>query len=265
MIASEQKHIDTTELTNEIIANGETCFNEGDINSAIKAFQSVLELDPDNVRANSNLGVVLWHSEEHENALEYLKRAYLANPDDKVALTNLAEVYLALQQDQEALRLYNAYLDHHPNENEIRNILKTLQVEPNEDAEASCTDTTDLTDEIIANGEICFNQDDIIGAINAFQSILDLDPDNIQANNNLGVALWHSEKHEDALKHLKRAYLANPDDRVALINLAEVYLALQQDQDALRLYRSYLDRHPDENEIRNILNALQEDIAVSAN
>jgi tetratricopeptide (TPR) repeat protein len=68
------------------------------------------------------------------------------------------------------------------------------------------------------------------------EQALQIQPDNAQAHNDLGLAYSKSGKHRDAIKAFKEAILIKPDYAEAHYNLAITYLILKDKDSALLEY-----------------------------
>lgn len=83
---------------------------------------------------------------------------------------------------------------------------------------ASNTDK-DTIEELMRLGEDHFGQGDFTGAVRLFNRVLELDPKNSQALNNMGVIQWQLGETVSAIKTLQLALNINPEDADALENL----------------------------------------------
>ena len=68
------------------------------------------------------------------------------------------------------------------------------------------------------------------------EQALQIQPDNAQAHNDLGLTYGKSGKHREAIKAFKEAILLKPDHAEAHYNLAITYLILKDKDAALREY-----------------------------
>lgn len=95
----------------------------GHLDKAKQHFESILKQDPTHSQALSNLGVIYIRSEQHERAIDYLRQATAANPEDSVsefmlqALVNQsAKVNPCFEYVQNLFNNYALYYDKHMNE-----------------------------------------------------------------------------------------------------------------------------------------------------
>lgn len=95
-----------TTLADQLITQGNILEDNGDFDSAIQHYQQALVNAPNYWRAYLNLGIVHSTKGELKTALEYLQKAYDANPDVHSTSYNLARTWYQLGQNtQQALQL----------------------------------------------------------------------------------------------------------------------------------------------------------------
>lgn len=66
------------------------------------------------------------------------------------------------------------------------------------------------------------------------EQAIQVQPDNAQAHNDLGLAYSRSGRHREAIKAFREAILLKPDYAEAHYNLAITYLILKDEKAALR-------------------------------
>ena len=255
MIATQDQKADAIELVNMKIAEGEEFFNQGDIDSAVEAFQHVLDLNADDVRANSNLGVVFWQAGDHESAVEYLNRAYTTDPDDKVTLTNLAEVYLALGREQEALRLYTDYVTRHPDDSEIKRILNQEGLE--DDTEAVSTEAS-LSDQLTERAEALLAKGKMDEALAVFSAVLALSVGQAAVHRRMGELYRNSGQRAQAIEHLMEAFRMDALDKTTVLSLCDVLGESGLFEAAGHTCATYLTLKPEDCEVAEQLEKCRE-------
>ncbi|MBI4776568.1 MAG: tetratricopeptide repeat protein [Deltaproteobacteria bacterium] len=97
------------------IDRAEELFNRGHVDEAGEIFKLLIQLDPDNVRALNNYGVVLFRQGDLKRAEEFFLQAVARTRDHQGAIANLADVYRASGRHEEADRIlrenYDAFSD----------------------------------------------------------------------------------------------------------------------------------------------------------
>ena len=74
--------------------------------SAEQGFKSVLQVEPRNIAALSNLGVIYSRTNRADEAITFYRRALELSPNDKALLLNLGLVYLRREEHSRALPLF---------------------------------------------------------------------------------------------------------------------------------------------------------------
>lgn len=99
-----------------------------DYASAEQGFQSVLHVEPRNVAALSNLGVIYSRTNRADQAISVYRRALLLNPDDNALLLNLGLVYLRREEHSRALPLFARVVANDPQHLQARQLLAVCRV-----------------------------------------------------------------------------------------------------------------------------------------
>lgn len=107
-----------------------------------------------------------------------------------------------------------------------------------------------------ALGEAAFAEGDTERAVRHFEAALRLDPEFVDAWNNLGVAAWTGGDRGAALKCLLQGLQLDPCHREATLNAARVLSDLGKHSEAAELCELYLERAPDDAEIRALARAI---------
>lgn len=102
-----------------LLAAGEEEFRAGRHQAAAARFRQVLAGAPDHARARNDLACALWELGERTAALAELEQARAAAPDDRDVAWNLGQFLGALGREDEAQRLYAAFLARHPEATEF--------------------------------------------------------------------------------------------------------------------------------------------------
>lgn len=95
-----------------VMALGDTYWNMQQRELAADAYFRVLtEINPDNARALSRVGQVLFFSGSNENAVGFLARARELEPEDLSTLLFLGNAYFTLDMNQEAISVWEEYIE----------------------------------------------------------------------------------------------------------------------------------------------------------
>lgn len=119
---------DLIERAQALCDHGEKLYSCNDPTGAKQCFQQAVQLDLKCARAYNNLGVILWHAEEREAALEVLGRAVALIPDDRTCILNYVGMMVANNQDlHKAKSLMVGYLLKHPHDREAATLYLELE------------------------------------------------------------------------------------------------------------------------------------------
>jgi tetratricopeptide (TPR) repeat protein len=114
-----------------------------------------------------------------------------------------------------------------------------------------------LRDDYIRQGEELFSQGQLADALRRFRAAWDLDDRLAVIPNNLGVILWQLDEPDQALRHFERAIRLDPGFRDPVLNAAEIHRSRGGYDEMERLYETYLQRHPDDQEVAGLLEDLR--------
>ena len=133
-------------------------FQSGDIEGAIKELETLLAVQPESALAHNDLGVLYYQCDCKDKSLAHYEEAVRLEPDNPVYQKNLADFYfVVLDRIEDALNIY----------------LKVLTEDP-----------TDI-ETLMAAGQIC----KVLGSPDKaqifFKRVLDIEPWNLEANENL--------------------------------------------------------------------------------
>jgi len=159
--------------------------------AAILEWKKALALNPEDAKANINLGVLLAAKGEVGQAAAQYRKAIEAEPDYPVGYTNLGVLMAQSGQMDQAIRYFE----------------KAVEVDP-WDAEAQ----SDLGGALAVAGRL----DE---AIEHCHKALDSRPTDPEANANLAIALVKSGKVTEAILHFEKALAASPDSPIIHANL----------------------------------------------
>jgi predicted Zn-dependent protease len=155
-----------------------------------------------------------------------------------------------------AMDVYRAYLKYNPEDAKVMRRLESISVSGsgrNMIVDSATQDRPGASEELLKQGEVTYQQGDAEGARKIFERILQSQPKNIEAQNNLGVLLWETGDVQQALHYLTQALNQNPRHRETVLNCATVLNAAGYPGDAKELCESYLKNVSDDPEIREIL------------
>jgi len=105
---------------------GETLYNNGQVEEAIAAFNKALDLDFSFALAHNDLAFIYWQKKDVDKALYHLSKAMELSPDNRDIIWNCGQIMLGLGYVQHAYDVYKSYLQKHPDEVEIKQVVEEL-------------------------------------------------------------------------------------------------------------------------------------------
>lgn len=177
-------------LIDQTMKNAYGLHQQGDLSSAGKLYQQVLQLDPKHADANRLLGLISYSLGNHHEAIELLNKAIAAKP--KVAQNHfiLGGVYKHLSETDKAIACYKKCIALKPDFMEAYNNLG-----------------------LIYKGKRMFSD-----AITCFNNALKQQPDSSYTWSNLGNALKETGQLDEALQALEKAFSKDTNFSAAYSN-----------------------------------------------
>ncbi len=105
---------------------------------------------------------------------------------------------------------------------------------------------------LLRRGEVLFECGDVAAAISIFRQLVE-EHDHAEAHNNLAVVLLGQGNTKLARNHLHRALDRDPNMRSALVNLYALNQRDSGDEQLKPRLERYLERHPDDEELRRMI------------
>ena len=200
----------------------------GDADRAISHWRKVLVLDPGNVTAADALVQIYQVTERYEDLAQVLidKVEMIDDLDDrKQHLFRAGEIYESvLEQHEKAVETYNRVLDIDIDDLEALGRLEALylRMEQWNDLQGIYQRKADLVDTVEEKKELLYvmgavyerEVQDVPRAIDTYQRVLELDPDDMQAMQRLDALYLASEQWHELLSILEREaeLVTNPDE-----------------------------------------------------
>lgn len=116
-------------------------------------------------------------------------------------------------------------------------------------------------EDLVAQGERLFAAGDLAGARACFEHAVAAGGNSATAYNNLGVLSWQVGDAGQALRHLAAALEADPTLREAVLNGVQLLITVGRKADALALGDDWLATHPEDAELRSIVESLRAGVA----
>ena len=194
----------------------------------LEDFKQVAEMQPKNLEANYNIGVIYLEIDRHRPAKETFKRMLSYAPKYRGIHLHLGKIAEWEQIWKEAIRHYEAEeaLIEQPTEKEDSIAIQTYQrlgdlyyahaLDYNK-AKAALEKALDLDDThvptLLAYGNNLFSMDLLGAAAEQFERVIQLEPGNLTANYNLALMYEYTEKGEQAQAQWKRFLDLDPPEQ----------------------------------------------------
>ena len=213
-----------TNPLNELLAEAQRDIDKNDFESAIAPLQKVLTDQPDFAYAHFQLGYVYTALKRSADARAEYERAIALDPKMAEAYLNLGILLFEEQEYAAAVVPLRKAVDLLPAMSRPRSFLAAAQD----------------------------RSGDPVGAAQTFETVLNLDPNDLTANHYLGDLYLRNNKPADAEVKFRRALEIRPDAPEALVGLARS-LDAQKKPEAADAYRKYLTAMPDDSGARTRL------------
>ncbi|NJO44083.1 MAG: tetratricopeptide repeat protein [Cyanobacteria bacterium CRU_2_1] len=212
-IAVAQSSDPTTEQIEQLFEQGDAAQAQGDYFQAAEIWRVVLQLDPNNAAAYTNLGNALYSQNEIEDAIVAYRRAIeidqANNYASEITYNSLGDALFAQGQIEEAIDAYN----------------RAIEIEP---------------DFAIAHkhlGDVFYyNLRDLDAAIIAYRRATELNPNYFQAFVGLGNALDDIGRSDEAIDAYNRAIEIEPNYTETYVELGIALIRRDQIDEAIAAY-----------------------------
>jgi Tfp pilus assembly protein PilF len=240
---------------------GELLVDEGQVDAAIRHYQTALDINPTFPGIHDNLGVAFLKEGRVDEAMAQLSRAAELDPYDAMVHDNLGIAFRRKGMIDEAFRQFRLALDIDPDDisarfNFGRALLKVGRVD-----EAVAQFTKLLADEpsnfearlILGSALLQSGKTDL--AIVQFRNAVEIRPGSADAENDLGAAFLARGDVKEAIVCLQRALENHPDSVDAHDNLGNALLRVGRMDEAIAHYKKALEIDPSDAATRRALDA----------
>jgi len=240
-------------------------FNRNQLGEAGRICGQILAHDPGVVDALSMLGVVHSQLGRHVEAVEVLERSVALRPDNANFVYNLGLAKSRQGDKQGAIAAFQRAIELHPSlvaaHLQLAHALRDL--ERHQDASAALKrGISAAPDAALLHstlGALLIGNDEK-AAEQSLRSALALNPGDIRAWVNLGVALREQRRHAEAKEALEHALALDPQNPDALKNLASTLIWGGAFTEAEQLLRRAIALRPDAAELANALGVLNSQV-----
>ena len=166
----------------KLISEGNEHYRKGRLAEAVKAYNQVLQIDPENPIAWNNKGLILAVAGNYQEALNCHMRAYELDPGHVDAVSNIGMMYNKLDMMDEALTWYD----------------RALGLDPNHETTWN------------NKGNLLSKLERFAEAMKCYDRALEINPNYMAAMNNKAVELIHMKRYDEALELLNNVLKSRP-------------------------------------------------------
>lgn len=192
-------------------------------------------------------GLKALDEKRYQDAVNNFIQAIAAEPPDYTIHFNLALAYSLLGKDDEAVAEYKKTLELKPGlyQADLNLGISLIRVKRSADAVPYLTDAvSQKPKEFRPNyylASALASANDYAKAEQAYTAALEIDPKSPDAELGLGEALAKQDRLSDAAPHFEKAAALNPKYSDALLQLASLFEAHKQPEQAIALYQKFPD------------------------
>ena len=222
----------------------------GDLEGAKQSFRKTILIDKNFAEGHHNLGLSLKCIGENRAAIESYARAIEINPKYFVAHNNLGNALSSLGKLEESIKSYRRAIKINPNFAEayfnMGNVFRSLHL-PKKAIGSYRIALKNKPDFAEAHNYLGATLN-IIGetrnGIKEFEKAIQLKPDYAEAHNNLGKAFYYIGKIEDSLNAYDKAVFHKADYAEAYYNRAVLLFHIGRNKESIKDYMVALDINP---------------------
>ncbi len=207
---------------------------KAEFGKAVPVFEKTIQLNPNEAKAYYNLGLVYAAQKDFTTAVPLISKAINLRPDIGSYHYKLVEMYTITGNFSEALTT-----------------LKAAPVSPN----------AELQYYGLAMIMLRANKLDL--ALRTFKYVVELNPKNVQALNNLGALYNATEQYAEAVSVLEQGLTLTPDDYTLRVNLGTAYEELGQTEKSIDMYEAAREINPFSKEIEKKLQHVYKEATAS--
>lgn len=226
-----------------------------DYPKAIEAYKKAAALKPDDAFVQNNLGAAYEGQKQSELAAAAYMKASTLRPDNRIFARNAGFAYLRLRQDEKAL----PYLERAAGDTKDGQVILALaEVYGRVGRKAEALKLMEgLQTDLGANPTYWFNlgvlrsqSGDNDGAEVAYRNALQLDPNELDTLNNLGLLLFKKRKYDEAADMFDKLAGLNPSSASAKLNLASSLAMAGKLTRATEIWKEVIKTEPSRLDVR---------------
>ena len=239
----------------QYVKKGETFLSKKEYNTAIIEFKCAMKIDPDDYQVKLKLAESYFHAGKPDNAERELDQVIKKRPDISQAHFLLSSVYLARQDNSNALKEAKLALELNKKNERNKEQNQNRNEGQNNKLDNKQNEETRLQKSKIHNllALIYMQMKEYHLAKLHFDNALELDPANIEIIINQGCLYMDMKNYVDAKEKFEKARDLSPHDPKPYMALGKYYYSLKEYEKAEPLYKKLLDIDPASFEAMTVL------------
>ena len=233
---------------NQALQQGVDAHKAGKFKDAEKIYLAILEIQPINLAAHNNLGVMFYNLGRFDEAESCYRKLIALKPNHLEAHSNLSVILQVLNKLEESEKFCKKTIELKPDysvaHNNLSNTLKKLR--KFDEAEKSYKTAIKLKPDYVEahyNLGVMFQELDRLEESEAScKKVIELKPDYAETYNNLGITLQKLGRLQEAEKSYKTAIKLKPDYIEAHYNLSQIKNFDREDEQIFQIQNLYLNQ-----------------------
>ena len=189
---------------------------QNDLKNAELLYKKVLDINPNNLSACNNLGIILTNLNNFKDAEKYYLKAIKINPNYADANYNIAGLYKSTENIDDSIKYYK----------------KNILIKPN------------YTDAYNNIGLIYFEKGEYIIAKKYFEKAITINPQSVNALNNLGIIFDTINQYENAINCYNKVISIDKFNSNALNNAAISYSKIGKEEISINYFLKVIKTEP---------------------
>ena len=206
---------------------------QNDLKNAELLYKKVLNINPSNLSACNNLGIVLTNLNNTKDAEKYYLKAIKINPNYADANYNLAGLYKSTEKIQDSIKYYKKTILINPNYTDAYNNIGLIHFEKGENLiakeyfEKAITIKPQSVNALNNLGIIFDTINQFENAINCYNKVISIDKSNSNALNNAAISYSKIGKEEISINYFLKVIKTEPRNIYFLNSIANMFVNLK--------------------------------------
>ncbi len=228
-----------------LVNQGVQAMKEKKFDKSISLLKDATIIYPEGVEAYINLGASYTNSGQQRLAVGPFHKALEINPGDTEVKLDLAKVYDVLGRPDSAKVFYRQVLEDNPDDSSVKEALAACYLR-----EGSLDSSSAIYSELLTvkdvDPNVAFNaglleiqRENWPAAEKAFKITLEKNPDDVEAQENLSIAMMQQEKYKEVIPHLEAIVKLDEKNKEAWGSLIIAYAQLGMSEKAKEANEKY--------------------------